>query len=83
MSCSAAANPRAQGAPTALRSFLTGFGLALASMFLLLATMTASDVYTPFFRLSLGRSIERLVGALASGIFAGFLEEIFFIFRSR
>jgi membrane protease YdiL (CAAX protease family) len=65
-------------APIAWRNFLTGFGLALGSMILLLAAMTAAHVYTPFFRLSLERSLERLAGALASGLFAGSLEEVFF-----
>jgi uncharacterized protein len=62
----------------ARRNLLAGFGLALGSLILLLAVMTIAGVYTPFFRLSLGRSLERLTGALASGLFAGFLEEVFF-----
>ena len=62
----------------ARRNFFAGFGLALVSVALLLAVMTAADVYTPFFRLSLGRALGRLASALASGLFAGFLEEIFF-----
>ena len=62
----------------ARRNFLAGFGLALGSVVLLLAAMTVADVYTPFFRLSLERSLGRLASALAGGLFAGFLEEVFF-----
>lgn len=65
-------------ASTAWQAFLTGCGLALGSMALLLALMTVADVYTPFFRLSLGKSLSRIAGALASGVFVGFMEEIFF-----
>lgn len=64
--------------PLARRNLLTGFGLALASMALLLSAMTVADVYTPFFRLSLGTSLSRLASALGSGVFAGFMEEVFF-----
>ena len=62
----------------ARRNFLAGFGLAFGSVALLLAAMTVADVYTPFFRLSLQRSLGRLASALAGGLFAGFLEEVFF-----
>ena len=65
-------------ATTARRAFLTGCALALASMALLLAAMTIADVYTPFFRLSLGRSLSRIASALASGVLVGFMEEVFF-----
>lgn len=64
--------------PLARRNLLTGFGLALASMALLLTAMTVAHVYTPYFRLSLGTSFSRLTSALASGVFAGFMEEVFF-----
>ena len=68
----------AVGFSTACRGFLAGCGLALGSMALLLAVMTLADVYTPFFRMSLARSLERLASALASGLFVGLMEEIFF-----
>jgi membrane protease YdiL (CAAX protease family) len=63
---------------TARHGFLTGCGLALGSMALLLAVMTAADVYTPFFRLSLSQSLSRIASALAAGVFVGFMEELFF-----
>ena len=62
----------------AWRNALGGFGLAVGSMALLLAVMTAADVYTPFFRLPLELSLQRFANALASGITVGFLEEFFF-----
>lgn len=62
----------------ATRAFFTGWVLALASMALLLAVMTAADVYTPFFRLSAARTLSRIASALASGVFVGFMEEVFF-----
>lgn len=68
----------AVGFSPASRGFFLGCGLALGSMVLLLATMTIAEVYTPFFRLSLARSIGRITSALASGLFVGFMEEIFF-----
>lgn len=68
----------AVGFSPASRAFFLGCGLALGSMALLLAAMTIAEVYTPFFRLSLARSIGRITSALASGLFVGFMEEIFF-----
>jgi membrane protease YdiL (CAAX protease family) len=65
-------------ASNAWQSFLAGCALALASMALLLAVMTVADVYTPFFRLSLARSLSRIAGAVAAGVFVAFTEEIFF-----
>jgi membrane protease YdiL (CAAX protease family) len=62
----------------ASRNFLVGFGLALGSMALILAVMTAADVYTPFFRLPWGTALGRLASAAATGLFAGTLEEFFF-----
>jgi len=56
----------------------TGWLLAVGSMALLAAVMTLYDVFTPFFRLSLAESIRRCASALASGAFAGLLEEVFF-----
>ncbi|MGH7795138.1 MAG: lysostaphin resistance A-like protein [Candidatus Binatia bacterium] len=65
-------------ASIAWQSFMTGSGLALGSMAFLLAVMTAADVYTPFFRLSLAQSLSRIASALATGVFVGFIEEVFF-----
>ena len=65
-------------ASTAWRSFLTGCALALGSMALLFALMAAADVYTPFFRLSLTQSLSRIASALATGVFVGSMEEVFF-----
>jgi uncharacterized protein len=62
----------------ALKNFLLGCALALGSMVFLIATMTIADVYTPFFRLSLAKSLSRFASALAAGVFAGFMEEVFF-----
>ena len=59
-------------------SFLIGFVLAVGSMVLLFSVMSGADIYTPFFRLSLERSLQRLLNAMASGLAAGFLEELFF-----
>ncbi len=58
--------------------FLTGLGLALGSMVVLAAAMTASDVFTPFFRVSLTDALGTIASAVAAGIFAGGLEEVFF-----
>ena len=68
----------AVGRRAASLSLLTGVGLAVASMVGLLTAMTMADVYTPFFRLSFGDSVSRFLNGLASGAFAGFLEEVFF-----
>jgi uncharacterized protein len=65
-------------ASVAAKNFQLGVTLALASMVFLIVTMTVADVYTPFFRLSLADSLARFASALASGVFVGFLEEIFF-----
>jgi membrane protease YdiL (CAAX protease family) len=62
----------------ASRAFLIGWVLALTSVALLLAAMTAAEVYRPFFRMSLGASLGHIAGALASGAFIGFMEEVFF-----
>lgn len=59
-------------------NLLTGFALAVVSFVFLLTLMAAADVYTPYFRLPLAESLSRLAGALASGVFAGFMEEVFF-----
>jgi membrane protease YdiL (CAAX protease family) len=62
----------------AAKNLQLGAALALGSMVFLIVTMTVADVYTPFFRLSLADSLSRFASALASGVFVGFLEEIFF-----
>jgi CAAX protease family protein len=62
----------------AAKNLLLGGALALGSMVFLLVTMTVLDVYTPFFRLSLADALSRFASALASGVFVGFLEEVFF-----
>lgn len=60
------------------RDLLIGWALAVGSMAALLWVMTISDVFEPYLRLSLSRSLQRVASALAAGIFAGFLEEVFF-----
>jgi membrane protease YdiL (CAAX protease family) len=55
-----------------------GWGLAVGSMAALGAVMTSFDVFTPFFRLSAAESSSRVMSALFAGVFAGFLEEVFF-----
>jgi len=57
---------------------LTGLGLAIGSMVVLTAAMTANDVFSPFFRVSLAEALGTLASALSAGIFAGALEEVFF-----
>jgi membrane protease YdiL (CAAX protease family) len=61
-----------------------GVCLALGSMFVLGFIMSSAQVYEPFFRLSLGESVELYLKAILTGLTVGFLEEIFFrgiIFR--
>jgi LPXTG-motif cell wall-anchored protein len=60
------------------RDLATGWLLAIGSMAALGAVMAQFDVFTPFFRLSLAESIRRCTSALSAGVFAGFLEEVFF-----
>lgn len=62
----------------ATRLFSIGWTLGVASTALLVVFMTASAIFVPFFRLSWGESISRLISALFAGISAGLLEEIFF-----
>jgi membrane protease YdiL (CAAX protease family) len=62
----------------AAKNVLLGCALALMSIVLLVAAMTLADVYTPFFRLSLAKSLSRFASALSAGVFAGFMEEVFF-----
>jgi CAAX protease family protein len=58
--------------------FFNGLGLAIGSMVVLAAAMTAGDVYSPFFRVSLAEAFSTMAGAVSAGIFAGALEEVFF-----
>ena len=57
---------------------LRGWSLAVGSLAALLIVMSMAQVFEPFFRLSLPRSLSRSFSALLSGVFAGSLEEIFF-----
>lgn len=66
--------PVRQGA----RDLITGWLLAIGSMIALGVAMSLADVFTPYFRVSLSQSLSRCVGALATGLMVGFLEEIFF-----
>jgi len=66
------------GAATARRDLAGGLGLALGSMLLVVAAMTMTEVFTPFFRLTRSVAIGRVASAAAAGIFAGVFEEIFF-----
>lgn len=60
------------------RDLFTGLGLAIGSMVVLAAAMTAGDVFSPFFRMSLAEALGTLASAVSAGIFAGVLEEVFF-----
>lgn len=66
------------GARVAARNLLTGMGLAVGSITFLVVVMAVSNVFTLFFRLSLEAALAQCAGALAAGIFAGSLEEVFF-----
>ena len=63
---------------SASRNLFSGFVLSVVSMTLLVALMAAIRVFTPYFRLPLADSLSQVASALAAGIFAGTLEEIFF-----
>jgi len=68
----------------ALSDIGIGLCLALGSMVVLGFFMWVAQAYEPFFRLSLGETVERCFKAILTGITVGFLEEIFFrgiIFR--
>ena len=67
------ANPRA-----ACRDLFLGLGLAIGSMVILVAAMSASGVFTPFFRVSLEQALGRFASGISAAIFAGTLEELFF-----
>jgi CAAX protease family protein len=60
------------------RNLLIGWLLAVGSMALLVVLMTAADIFTPFFRLSLAESLSRCAGGFFAGAFAAFFEELFF-----
>jgi len=60
------------------RDLVTGWLLAITSMALLGAAMSLAEVFTPFFRLSLSKSLSQCASAFFAGIFVGFFEEIFF-----
>jgi membrane protease YdiL (CAAX protease family) len=60
------------------RDLAAGFVFAVASMALLLAIMSLQDLYTPFFRLSFGDSMSRILNGLLSGFSVALLEETFF-----
>jgi uncharacterized protein len=60
------------------RQLIAGWILAVLSMSLLVTLMTATQVFTPFFRLSLADSLSQVASAFSAGIFAGTLEEVFF-----
>jgi len=62
----------------ARRDLFTGLGLAIGSMILLTVAMTAADIFTPYFRLSLGRSLSRIFNATMAGLSVGVIEELFF-----
>ncbi|MGH7854823.1 MAG: lysostaphin resistance A-like protein [Candidatus Binatia bacterium] len=66
------------GSHIAWRNFLIGWGLALGSMVLLGAAMVITDVFTPYFRLSLASALSRIASAIVAGAFVGFSEELFF-----
>jgi len=66
--------PRTQ----AFRDLTLGTGLAIASMAALALTMSWTDVFTPYFRLSISQSLARCGTALLAAAGAGFFEEILF-----
>jgi len=66
------------GRATAGRDLAAGLGLALASIVLIVAAMTAAEVFTPFFRVGRSSATARVASAAAAGIFSGVFEEVFF-----
>jgi len=60
------------------RDLIKGFFLALASVIALIFAMSLVGIFTPYLRLSLTATSERIFTALLAAIAAGFLEEIFF-----
>jgi CAAX protease family protein len=68
----------------ATRDLTVGLCLALGSMVALGCIMSLADVYQPFFRLSLSRSLQQCASAILTAFTVGLLEEVFFrgiIFR--
>jgi len=63
---------------SARADLIMGLGLAAGSVLAVITAMTARGIFTPFFRVSLSLGLSRIAGAIAAGIFAGTLEEIFF-----
>lgn len=62
----------------AYRDLFSGFFLTLFSVVALAAVMSLGGIFTFYFRLSLGASLERIATAFLSAVAAGLLEEIFF-----
>jgi membrane protease YdiL (CAAX protease family) len=62
----------------AVRDVSIGVVLALASMVALGLAMTLTDIFSPFFRLSLSESLARCAKAVLAAIGAGLAEEFFF-----
>jgi membrane protease YdiL (CAAX protease family) len=60
------------------RDLAVGWTLAIASMVVLAAVMSFTDIFTPYFRLSLSESLSQCAKAVLAAIFVGFFEEIFF-----
>lgn len=63
---------------SAVHDLWRGFSLAVASMVGLALIMSWLDVFDPFFRLSLSRSLRRCGSAILSAAAVGFIEEILF-----
>jgi hypothetical protein len=66
------------GRPYRWRAVSLGFGLAVASLFAVVAALTFADIFTPVLRRSLASSLGRVFAALMTGLTVGCLEEIFF-----
>jgi membrane protease YdiL (CAAX protease family) len=66
------------GLRIAYRNFLTGWGLAVLSMVLLVTAMAATDVFRPYIRATLSTGLTRFAGAFVASMFASFFEEVFF-----
>ena len=66
------------GPAQARGDFFAGLGLAAGSILLVLAAMTAADIFIPFLRLSRPAAVSRIASAAAAAMFAGVLEELFF-----
>jgi membrane protease YdiL (CAAX protease family) len=62
----------------AIRDLFQGLGLAIGSMVVLTAAMTAGDVFEPFLRVRFAEALRIFASAVSAAIFAGALEEIFF-----